>query len=226
MMSSQFSHDSINYLRNKVCFKTQNGDFIIKSGITTNLLLLKNLLDAKKEEQQDQVIINLVNNNCLLKCLCRWYEQIEKVENKEPTFLVTFIATITKNLTKSPNQYRYPESIEQFALLLYILGGRMTYEFVRINLSPALPSIQTLNKLIFDTDLKINEGQFRFDKLKEYFDRINVQYAFGSEDCTAVIRKINYDQQTNSFIGFSTPLTNGIPVAKYYQTNSFDQLKS
>ena len=55
---------------------------------------------------------------------------------------------------------------------------------------------------------------------------MDVKYAFASEDCTGVLRKINYDQQTNSFIGFATPLTDGIPVTKYYQTNSFDQLKS
>jgi hypothetical protein len=41
-----------------------------------------------------------------------------------------------------------------------------------------------------------------------------------------VIRKINYDHQTNSFVGFAAPLVNGVPVPNYYQTNSFDQLES
>ncbi|CAF1133516.1 unnamed protein product [Didymodactylos carnosus] len=229
-----YNSPKINCLRDKVYFRTENGDYILKSGITTNLSLLRNLLNAKKEEQQnshynqqqEQISINLINNNPMLKSLFRWYEQNEKVENKEQTFLKTFIDTITNNLTKSPNNYRYSESVEQFALSLYILGGKMTYQFVRMNLSPALPSVQTLDKLISNDDSKINEAQFRFDKLQEYFDRINVKYAFGSEDCTGVIRRINYDQQTNSFIGFASPLINGIPVAKHYQTNSFDQLKS
>jgi hypothetical protein len=40
-----------------------------------------------------------------------------------------------------------------------------------------------------------------------------------------VIRKLSFDQQINSFIGFATPLANGIPIAKHYRTNSFDKLK-
>lgn len=102
----------------------------------------------------------------------------------------------------------------------------MTYEFVRMNLCCALPSIQSLNKVLSKDDLKINEAHFRFGKLQEYCYQIDVRYAFGSEDCTGVIRKINYDPQTDCFIGFATPLINGIPVAKYYRTDSLDQLKS
>ncbi|CAF4628340.1 unnamed protein product [Rotaria socialis] len=150
----------------------------------------------------------------------------DTANNNEPTFLTAFIDCIVNNLNKSSNNYRYSKSIEQFALSLYILGGKMTYQFVRMNLSPALPSVQTLNKLISSSDLRINEAQFRFDKLHEYFNGIDVKYAFASEDCTGVIRKINYDQETNSFVGFATPLVNGIPVSKYYQTNSFNQLES
>ncbi len=160
----------------------------------------------------------------MLRSLLTWYKQNEKVIKKEETFLAKFIDTITNNLTKSPNHYRYSESIEQFALALYIMGGKMTYQFVRMNLPYALPSVQTLTKLILDSDRKINEGEFRFDALEDYLKRVNVKYVFASEDCTGVLRKINYDQQTNSFIGFATLLVDGIPVSKYYQTKSFDQL--
>ena len=102
----------------------------------------------------------------------------------------------------------------------------MTYRFVRMNLSPALPSITTLNKLILNSDSKVNEGEFRFDLLQEYLHRIDVRFAFGSEDCAGVVRRISYDQTTNSFIGFATPLSDGVPVPRYYQTDSFDQLQS
>ncbi len=59
---------------------------------------------------------------------------------------------MVSNLNKSPNNYRYSKSVEQFVLSLYILGGRMTYQFVRMNLSAALPSVQTLNKLILNNE--------------------------------------------------------------------------
>jgi hypothetical protein len=129
-------------------------------------------------------------------------------------------------MTRSPNNYRFSEQVEQFALSLYILGGKMTYQFVRVNLFPALPSIQTLNKFMSSGDTKINEEQFRIDSLRNYFHPIDVKYGYGSEDCTAVIRKLSFDQQINSFIGFATPLANGIPIVKHYQTDSFDELKS
>lgn len=95
-----------------------------------------------------------------------------------------------------------------------------------MNLSPALPSITTLKKLILNCDSKINEGEFRFDLLQQYLHRLRVRYAFGSEDCTGVIRRISYDQATNSFTGFATPLSNGLHISRYYQTDSFDQLQS
>jgi len=230
----QYNSPEINCLRDKACFKTVNGDYIVKRGIITNLSWLKTLLNSKKEEQenptyslqQEHTSINLINNHPVLKSLFRWYEQNENPGSKVQTFLTTFIDTITNNLIKTPNNYRYSESIEQFALCLFILGGKMTYQFVRMNLSPGLPCVQTLTKLISNNDLKINEAQFRFDKLRDYFNRIDVKYGFGSEDCSGVIRKISYNQQTNSFVGFVTPLDNGIPSVKHYQTNSFDQLKS
>ncbi|CAF0969260.1 unnamed protein product [Rotaria sordida] len=230
----KYNSPEINCLRDKIYFRAENGDYILKSGITTNLSLLTNLLNEKKKEQQnvnfnqqqEQIYSNIINNNPLLKSLFRWYEHNDTLKNNESTFLTAFIDCIVNNLNKSPNNYRYSKSVEQFALSLFILGGKMTYQFVRMNLSPALPSVQTLNKLISNSDLKINEAHFLFNKLHEYLNGIDVKYAFGSEDCTGVIRKINYDQQTNSFVGFATPLVNGIPVSKYYQTNSFDQLES
>jgi hypothetical protein len=53
------------------------------------------------------------------------------------------------------------------------------YQFARVHLSPALPSIQTLNKFMSSGDTKINERQFRFDSLKDYFHRIDVKYGIG-----------------------------------------------
>lgn len=230
----QYNSSEINCLRDKIYFKTENDDYILKSGIRTNLSQLTNLLNEEKnrqqnfdfDEKQEKIYSNVMNNNPLLKCLFHWYEHNGAAENNKRTFLTTFIDCIVNNLNKSPNRYRYSKSMEDFALSLYILGGKMTYLFVRMNLSPALPSLQTLNTLLSNNNLKINEAQFLFDELHDYFNQIDVKYAFGAEDCTGVIRKINYDQETNSFVGFSTPLVNGIPVPRYYQTNSFNQLES
>ncbi|CAM2719861.1 unnamed protein product [Rotaria socialis] len=232
----QYDSPDINRLRNKICFSTVNGDYVLRSGVKAILLLLTNILNEKRKQlensiiyqhqEQEQIYSKIINQNPLLESLINLYRQNDTLHDNESGFLKLFIDCIMKNLNKSSNNYRYSKSVEEFAISLYILGSKITYEFVRLNLSPALPSMQKLNKIIFNSDLKISEAQFLFDKLNEHLNGIGVTYAFGVEDRTGIIQKINYDQRTNSFIGFSTPLVNGIPVSKYYQTDSFETLES
>ncbi|CAF1508847.1 unnamed protein product, partial [Didymodactylos carnosus] len=120
----------------------------------------------------------------------------------------------------------YSDSVQRFAMALYALGGRITYEFVRMNLSGALPNLIMLQTYISNADLKLTEGEFRFDSLQQHLYSINTKYGFGSEDCTGVIRQIKYDKDTNTFIEFCTPLTNGIPTVKHFQTESLERLKT
>ncbi|CAF1101081.1 unnamed protein product [Didymodactylos carnosus] len=124
------------------------------------------------------------------------------------------------------NNYRYSDSVQRFAMALYVLGGKITYEFVRVNLSGALPNLIALKNYVSNADLKLIEGDFRFNSLQQHLNSINTKYGFGSEDCTGVIRKIKYNKGTNTFIGFCTPLTNGIPTVKHFQTEPLEQLKT
>ncbi|CAF3340944.1 unnamed protein product [Rotaria socialis] len=145
----------------------------------------------------------------------------EADENKVK-FLNYFIDTITDNLTKSKNNFRYSNSIKNFALSLYILGGKLTYEFLRLNLPGSLPHLSLLNSSISSSDSRISEGEFKFDQLQKHFDSLNVHYAFGSEDCTGIVKRIKYDSTTNTFTGFPSLLDRGVPIKSYYQTDSFD----
>ncbi|CAF1542054.1 unnamed protein product [Rotaria sp. Silwood1] len=95
--------------------------------------LINNSNDSNNNPRQ--MSNELLNNNPLLKSLINW----------------------------SKNNYQYSDSVKRFALLLYILGGKLTYELVRINLVGALPHLTTLNKLISSTCLSIRECEFQFD---------------------------------------------------------------
>jgi len=53
----------------------------------------------------------------------------------------------------------------------------------------------------------------------------NTKYGFASEDSTRIVKKITYHSNTNSFVGFCTPLDDGIPIEHYFRTESFQQLK-
>ncbi|CAF4401052.1 unnamed protein product, partial [Rotaria magnacalcarata] len=133
-----------------------------KPGIRRNPLILqqqqKQIKTSSNADSNPSLSFDFINKYPLLKKLIIWYQRVsnenEADENKDK-FLNHFIDTITDNLTKSKNNFRYSNSIKNFALSLYILG-----------------------------DSRISEGEFRFDQLQKHFDSINVQYAFGSEDCT------------------------------------------
>ncbi|CAF4851213.1 unnamed protein product, partial [Rotaria sp. Silwood2] len=94
-----------------------------------------------------------------------------------------------------------------------------------LNLPGSFRSLTMLNTLISNSNSKISEAEFRFDQLQKHFDDYDVQYAFGSEDDTGIIKKIKYDSTTNTFNGFPTPLDHGVPIKEYHQTNSFDTFK-
>ncbi|CAF4907930.1 unnamed protein product, partial [Rotaria sp. Silwood1] len=96
------------------------------------------------------------------------------------------------------------------------ITNNMTKLFIKFNY---------VNTLISTSNAKISEAEFRFDQLQKHFDDLNVQYAFGSEDATSIIKKIKYDSTTNKFNGFATPLDHGVPIKEYYKTDSFDKLK-
>lgn len=231
-----FKYDSpdINALREKVYFKTTTGCFVLKPGIEVNYNGLLNSLKlnvqpmkkAEDNEEEQHKYQRLFTDYPILESLFNWYAVNPDAKTQNHTFLASFIDTIVKNLNKHPNRYRYPSSIEKFALSLYILGGKTAYQFVRMNLSPGLPSVTTLNKLISADGSRVNESEFRFNSLTKYLDKMNIKFAFGSEDCTGVLKRITYDQETDSFIGFSSPLSNGKPIPRFYRTNSIDELKS
>ena len=75
--------------------------------------------------------------------------------------LKEFINAITYNLTKPNNHFRYSDSIKDFAFSLYILGGKLTYEFVRLNLPGSLPTLTILHSLISNSNMRISEAEFR-----------------------------------------------------------------
>ncbi|CAM4816168.1 unnamed protein product [Rotaria magnacalcarata] len=224
-------------IREKSCLQLDDGQFIIKIGLMNNL---NYLLDLLKQQQQKKIMesdyieaypslsFDFINKHPLLKSLIFWFQQLGNdggINKDKHGFLIDFIDAITNNLIKSSNHFRYSDTIKNFTLSLYILGGKLTYEFIRLNLPGSLPSVTMLNTLISKSNAKISEAEFRFDQLQKHFDDHNLQYAFGSEDATSIIKKIKYDSTTNTFNGFPTPLDRGVPIKEYYRTDSFDKLK-
>ena len=125
-----------------------DGSFLVKSGLQNNANHLLNLLrvkqqqltvtnssdddrDERNENENKQALFDLVNTYPLLKSIVTWYEHNHTKDNdSEQSFLQPFITNIVSNLSKSKNLYRYNDSVQRLAIALYVLGGKIAYEFV------------------------------------------------------------------------------------------------
>lgn len=229
----QIESEETDDIKSKCCFKSKTGQYIVKPGVRTDLLYLVDLFKRKLEEERELLTkenrsaddcdldTECVKKNPVLKSLIKWYRLTGEERSESRRFLTTFIDNLAENLPRSPNTFRYSESIKNFALCLYILGGKQAYEFVRLNLYGSLPNLTTIQNLIKESDLTVDEARFKFELLENK----NLEFGFCSEDMTGVLRKIEYNTSSNSFVGFVTPLIDGVPVSRAYQAKTFDDSK-
>ncbi|CAF4987434.1 unnamed protein product, partial [Rotaria sp. Silwood1] len=196
-------------LRTRACLRLKSGEYMIRPAIKENLDYCINVLKNKLHEQQPHVSQNQNQNS-----------------NTHPSsFVNTFINNMSDNMNRSKYRYQYNESTRRFASSVYALGGQNVYQLLRLNLPGAFPSIPTIESYNNEYCTRIEEGEFRFDQLNDSSKNINCSYAYASEDCTGVISKIQYDAESNSFVGFCSELRAGIPMLRQYQTDDFLELE-
>jgi len=222
------------FIKQLAAFHQNDDTWTVKAGIqydAEQLMSAVNRLEEPETTSRSDGSI-LVSNDVLsrfpwLKNLIIFCQNSFSIEDRNDlNFLSSFIENLSNNLTKSPNRYRYSHEIEQFALILSILGRRQVYEYVRINLPGSLPSLTTLSTIFNQYREKFLEGEFRFDSMKSHFESMEVKYAFGAEDCTGVIRKVCYDSWSNSFVGFCPRLQNdGFPQLSSFVIESISDLE-
>ena len=182
-------------IKRLAAFYDKNGTWTIKAGIQYDIDSLMSALHRAEHQQttiqsDDSILVStaILSRFPWLKSLIIFCQNSMSAEDRDDlSFLSTFIENMANNLTKSPHHNRYSHLIEQFALVLYVLGGRRAYEFVRINLSGSLPCPSTLSTLFNENREQLVEGEFRLDSMESYLKSANVKYAFASQDCTGII---------------------------------------
>ncbi|CAF1287092.1 unnamed protein product [Didymodactylos carnosus] len=187
-------------LKRRACFIYPNtNEYVVRPGIKYNIEYVTELL-RRFQQNFDKLNNNDTNlfkttTTCLqaneqpatlLKNLNDFVNN-SREQNEHQPFLFAFLENIINNLGRSKNNYEYNEYVHRFAITLHILAGSNTYEFIRINLPGALPSVSTLEQHNKNIDLKMNECQFQFDRLKGHLDTINSNFVFLSEDCSSVV---------------------------------------
>ncbi|UJR12899.1 hypothetical protein I4U23_017073 [Adineta vaga] len=76
------------------------------------------------------------------------YSKLIMTNKIDFTILNIILKTIFNNLISGERGYRYDNTIRQFAASVYILGGRTTYDFLRLNIPALLPSVQIIQLYI------------------------------------------------------------------------------
>ncbi|CAF4041367.1 unnamed protein product [Rotaria sordida] len=209
----QIDCEELDDLKKRACLKLKSGEYIIRPAIKENLDYCVNVLKNKSPEQQLQPQSRLEQNK-------------QNLDIKQDNFMDTFINNLNDNMHRSKHRYIYNTHVRRFASSVYGLGGRNLYEFLRLNLPGAFPSIPTLESYSNEYCTRIEEGEFRFKELVNYSNKINCSFVYSSEDSTSVISKVQYDIESNSFIGFCVKLVNGLPLTRQYQTDNFTELKN
>ncbi|CAF2995869.1 unnamed protein product [Rotaria sp. Silwood2] len=85
-------------------------------------------------------------------------------------------------MERSSNSYQFDPMVSKFASALNIVSGNNAYEFIRLNLPCALPSITTLKNYNQSISLPLRECEFRFDLLKNYLDSVDSSFVYVSTD--------------------------------------------
>ncbi|CAF1446682.1 unnamed protein product [Rotaria magnacalcarata] len=82
-----------------------------------------------------------------------------------------------------------------------------------------------MESLIRNQEMRMTESELQFQLIKEHLKSNKCNYVFIVEDATSSICRIDYDATSNSFIGFSSPLIDGVPQSNFFQTENFEQLE-
>ena len=87
-------------------------------------------------------------------------------KNDVCAFFQKLVENAEKNSRKLPKQRRHNFVMNKFATSLLIFAGPLAYRFLHSNMPIAIPSLRTVQKILFEDYTCITEGEFRFDDLK------------------------------------------------------------
>ena len=94
-----------------------------------------------------------------------------------------------------------------------------------MNIPDTIPAVSTIQSCLNGEECQIVKDEFCFDTLKRKFILNDKSIAFCAEDCTSVIPTVTCNAASNTHVGFSLPLSNGLPVCKYFQAESLAKLE-
>lgn len=138
--------------------------------------------------------------------------------------LKLLLETAQKNSTDERGKHgnRFQSDMKYFAVYVFIIAGRLIYEFLYENLKPALPSLSEVERTLASSSKPVKEGKFRFDELSKFLEENKLpKKVFISEDGTRIVQKFLYDLTSDQIIGPVPPLAeNGVPITSSFPATS------
>lgn len=143
-------------------------------------------------------------------------------ENANYSYVLNCLLTAARQQTaaKGKTGHCHQSAIKDFACYIFMLGGRLCYETLYMNLP--LPSPTTIGRYLHDNGPEVIEGVMRCSQLKKFLeDRQLPMTVWVSEDGTRFTSRLQYDPGTNQIVGLLLPIDkNGMPVAKSFLATS------
>ena len=117
--------------------------------------------------------------------------------------------------------------LKNFACSLLLYAGPMGYNFIHKNMSVAIPSLRTIQRVLHTDYCMLSEGEFRFDELVNHLKRHNAPPLIAiSEDTTRIISRVEYCNKTNRLVGFALPSDkDGLPIVDSFLATSLDVIE-
>lgn len=117
--------------------------------------------------------------------------------------------------------------LKKFSTSFFIYAGPLAYDFLQRNLSCALPSLRTVQRLVQSEYKTMHEGKFQFDDLVVHLAQHNAPSIISvGEDATRVISRVEYDCETDRCVGFVLPLNKyGLPEIDSFLAVSFKAIE-
>ena len=179
--------DELLELKRQTCFIINEVDFVVKSGIRFNIEYFIELVRSKSLESHTHSNRTTSSPGVSTKsaedinpssheALAAFNNQISNPVSKP--FVYAFIDNLLKNLNRSKNHFQYNPFVQKFASALHVLAGTNTYEYLRINLPGALPTITALEKYNQHLDIRLDECHFRFDSMRKVLGSMGAKFIF------------------------------------------------
>ncbi|CAF0782627.1 unnamed protein product [Adineta ricciae] len=170
-----FNYDilELNPLKQKLGYVSTNGNFYPRLGYRSSLDRLLLLVKTKMNLRMNSLVVpaNHIEYDIAQKLTELWENTPTVSNHNNAPILISWIKNIVENLKRPKNKFSYDHHIQQFALLLLILGSRNCYEFLRLNLYGALPHITNLELLKDSSDLIYYKNIYSYMIINTYFHR-------------------------------------------------------